>query len=227
MGDRLREAVYINLGLLALKKCAVALRRGDEYIPFQDSKLTMLLSTALGGNSKTAVVICASQQRRHADETVRALRFGEVCGALENTADMQSAMVQSMIYAVEREIEKIESEIKQKERWEVREVRRNDPNAEHGTLEAAQGAQEIIKTGVIVGAEAERERLETLIKRRAILVGGKKGDEGLLTVAEMGFGGQKFGGRVTSMGGNAEGRFRGKDTQGLRMKGKKVAEWID
>jgi kinesin family protein 5 len=48
MGDRMREAVYINLGLLALKKCIEALNNRALYTPYQDSKLTMLLSSGLG-----------------------------------------------------------------------------------------------------------------------------------------------------------------------------------
>ena len=42
LGERMREAVYINLGLLALKKCIEALNSGSTYVPFQDSKLTMV-----------------------------------------------------------------------------------------------------------------------------------------------------------------------------------------
>jgi kinesin family protein 5 len=60
LGDRMREAVNINLGLLALKKCIECLNNGSSYIPFQDSKLTMLLSEGLGGNSKTSVIVCGS-----------------------------------------------------------------------------------------------------------------------------------------------------------------------
>ena len=60
LGEHMREAVYINLGLLALKKCIEALNNDQPYVPYQDSKLTMLLSSGLGGNSKTAVLIACS-----------------------------------------------------------------------------------------------------------------------------------------------------------------------
>ena len=49
--------LYINLGLMALKSCVEALVSKSKYIPYSDSKLTMMLSTALGGNSKTYVII--------------------------------------------------------------------------------------------------------------------------------------------------------------------------
>lgn len=35
MAERMREAVYINLGLLALKKCIEALNAKSSYVPFQ------------------------------------------------------------------------------------------------------------------------------------------------------------------------------------------------
>ena len=56
--QRLAEAVNINTGLLALKRCIDALHEGQRakregksppHVPYQDSKLTMLLSSALGG----------------------------------------------------------------------------------------------------------------------------------------------------------------------------------
>lgn len=34
-GDRMREAIYINLGLLALKKCVDAINTRANYVPFQ------------------------------------------------------------------------------------------------------------------------------------------------------------------------------------------------
>ena len=66
----MRETVFINLGLLALKKCIESLNNKARYVPFQDSKLTMLLSSGLGGNCKTNVIICGNMDSRHASETM-------------------------------------------------------------------------------------------------------------------------------------------------------------
>ena len=63
IGDQMREAIHINLGLLSLKQCVDAINKGNPYVPFQNSKLTMLLSPALGGDSKASVVVCGSMQR--------------------------------------------------------------------------------------------------------------------------------------------------------------------
>ena len=251
IGDRMREAIYINQGLLSLKQCIEALNRGDNYVPYQDSKLTMLLSPALGGNSKTSVITCASMARSNAAETLQTLRFAEKCSRVQNEASQKLSGVAAIIDAIDEEMAQIEELIRGKERWEQTEQVRADTTAEaldaaqaradrftkggdtgdEGKQDAEAGTQgaakdgakgganmEIVTVGRVVGAEAERERLETLIRRRARLTGGDVD----MRLAEAGFGGQ-FGGAADKLGGHAQIRFAEK--AGLLMKGKLVAEW--
>ena len=93
---------------------------------------------------------------------------------------------------------------------------------EEGTFEAAVSLRhggEVVKIGRVVGAEAEREQLEQLIVRRSELLGERVE----MALAETGFGGQ-FGARASAMGGHAALRFSSK-SQGLKVKGKVIAEW--
>ena len=109
-----------------------------------------------------------------------------------------------------------------KERWETREVVRQDTLLEEGTFEAAQAAKhggEVVRVGVVVGAEAQRERLESLIRQRAELTGESVD----LRLAEAGFGGM-YGGKSDALGGHAAQRFK-KEDGGLVVKGKRVAQW--
>lgn len=39
----MREAIYINLGLLALKKCVDAINTRANYVPFQGFRFYLLL----------------------------------------------------------------------------------------------------------------------------------------------------------------------------------------
>jgi hypothetical protein len=114
----MREAVYINLGLLALKKCIESLNNRSHYTPYQDSKLTMLLSAGLGGNSKTSIVICNNMDPAHASETVATLRFGERCALIENEARNNASMLAAVLADIDTQIEVLEAEILKKERWE-------------------------------------------------------------------------------------------------------------
>lgn len=51
-GQRMREGININKGLLVLGNVIAALAAGDKFVPFRDSKLTRLLRGSLGGNHK-------------------------------------------------------------------------------------------------------------------------------------------------------------------------------
>eukprot|EP01033_Poteriospumella_lacustris_P012067 gene12067-8622_t len=119
--ERMREAVNINLGLLALKKCIEALNQQSPYVPYQDSKLTMLLSDGLGGNCKTSIIVCANMDTAHASETVASLRFGERCARIETSARNNATILAGILADLDARIMELEQTILQKERWEVRE----------------------------------------------------------------------------------------------------------
>merc|ERR1711920_476009 len=59
----------------------------------------LLLRSALGGNSRTAIVICCHKEDAHADETLQALSFGERCAMVSNSA--HAAMASSTSQAME------------------------------------------------------------------------------------------------------------------------------
>ena len=72
LGERLKEATKINLSLSALGNVISALVDGkSKHIPYRDSKLTRLLQSSLGGNTKTLMVACVSPADNNYDETLR------------------------------------------------------------------------------------------------------------------------------------------------------------
>merc|ERR1719487_3178218 len=75
-GQRQREAIGINSSLLVLGKVITALVEGKSHVPYYESALTQLLRPALGGNSRTTVVVTCSSDEVHGDQTLHALRFG-------------------------------------------------------------------------------------------------------------------------------------------------------
>ena len=189
--DRMREAVYINLGLMALKSCVEALASKSQYVPYSNSKLTMMLSSALGGNSKTSVIICAAQEAYQAKETIAALKFGQSCRMVQNWLNTETDFLQKMIDDLDSQIRSCLKEIQQKERWEVREEQRLDTLAEDGTIEyQGFGGVEVRKTTVLVGAEKEHILLHDLLRQKAELTGVSNdycGDD-LKYGGEIGFG---------------------------------------
>jgi len=147
---RLQEAVQINLGLLALKQCIAALLKGAKYVPYQDSVLTQLLQMALGGGARrTAVVVTASMESRHAVETIQTLRFGEKCARVRHAGGAQgdvspAVFATSAIASLNAQLQGLEEQIAREERWE---------------------------DGIPVGAEDLRARYEELVERRRVLFG--------------------------------------------------------
>jgi HAMP domain-containing protein len=74
-GENLKEAGFINKSLSALGNVMEALDRRASHVPFRDSKLTSLLQNALGGNSRTMMVVTTCPVDKFFDESVHALQF--------------------------------------------------------------------------------------------------------------------------------------------------------
>uniref|UniRef100_A0AAG5DHH1 Kinesin-like protein n=1 Tax=Anopheles atroparvus TaxID=41427 RepID=A0AAG5DHH1_ANOAO len=90
-GDRLRECIQINKGLLALGNVISALanhakstRNNTTYVSYRDSKLTRLLQNSLGGNSITLMLACVSPASYNLEETLSTLRYADRALAIRN-----------------------------------------------------------------------------------------------------------------------------------------------
>ena len=70
-----------------------ALADGKGHVPYRDSKLTRLLQEALGGNSKTSLLVAASP---HLDNIVSAV--WSACAAAEFTSRHSAALPQSVCW---------------------------------------------------------------------------------------------------------------------------------
>lgn len=87
-GERFKEGVNINRGLLALGNVISALgdSGGDSkgYISYRDSKLTRLLQDSLGGNSVTLMIACVSPADYNLEETISTLRYADRARKIKN-----------------------------------------------------------------------------------------------------------------------------------------------
>eukprot|EP00035_Acanthoeca_spectabilis_P020291 m.432117 g.432117 ORF g.432117 m.432117 type:complete len:1136 (-) comp17393_c0_seq1:46-3453(-) len=72
-----REAAHINKSLLTLGRVINALAQSEKHIPYRDSKLTRLLSEALGGMCKTTFIACVSPVITSFTESQSTLRYAE------------------------------------------------------------------------------------------------------------------------------------------------------
>eukprot|EP00927_Polykrikos_kofoidii_P049932 TRINITY_DN43904_c0_g1_i1.p1 TRINITY_DN43904_c0_g1~~TRINITY_DN43904_c0_g1_i1.p1 ORF type:complete len:965 (+),score=139.00 TRINITY_DN43904_c0_g1_i1:92-2986(+) len=110
-GQRFEEAVEINTSLMVLGRVVDALVQKRTHVPYYESRLTMLLQPALGGKAQTTVVVTASPEDEHGEETVHALRFGERCSQLTNEAQASTASMADVVAALEANIAACERQV--------------------------------------------------------------------------------------------------------------------
>jgi kinesin family protein 11 len=85
-GNRLRESQNINQSLLTLGRVISALREKEKRIPYRDSKLTRLLSQALGGECRTCIIATVSPSALCAEESMSTLLYADRAHGIQNKA---------------------------------------------------------------------------------------------------------------------------------------------
>ncbi|EDW12322.2 kinesin-like protein KIF21A isoform X1 [Drosophila mojavensis] len=113
-GDRAREGISINCGLLALGNCISAL--GDKskkvsHVPYRDSKLTRLLQDSLGGNSQTLMIACISPSDRDFMETLNTLKYANRARNIKNKVQINQDQSSRTISLLRREVAALQLEL--------------------------------------------------------------------------------------------------------------------
>ncbi|KAG2207533.1 hypothetical protein INT47_004283 [Mucor saturninus] len=99
-GDRAREGISINSGLLALGNVISALgddARRTSHVPYRDSKLTRLLQDSLGGNSQTLMLACVSPSDSNFMETLNTLKYANRARNIKNRVTINQDFAGSSI----------------------------------------------------------------------------------------------------------------------------------
>ncbi|KAI7896426.1 uncharacterized protein EV154DRAFT_411499 [Mucor mucedo] len=90
-GDRRKEGININAGLLALGNVISALgdpsKKTKVHIPYRDSKLTRLLQDSLGGSATTLMIACASPVEYNLAETLNTLQYANRARNIKNRSE--------------------------------------------------------------------------------------------------------------------------------------------
>ncbi|KAI8646561.1 P-loop containing nucleoside triphosphate hydrolase protein [Parasitella parasitica] len=114
VGDRAKEGISINSGLLALGNVISALgdesKRQQQHIPYRNSKLTRLLQDSLGGNSQTLMLACVSPADSNANETLSTLKYANRAKNITNTVVLNQH--QSITDILKEEIAHLKEEMR-------------------------------------------------------------------------------------------------------------------
>uniref|UniRef100_A0A2S2NYZ2 Chromosome-associated kinesin KIF4 n=1 Tax=Schizaphis graminum TaxID=13262 RepID=A0A2S2NYZ2_SCHGA len=102
-GERFKEGVNINKGLLSLGNVITSLCEKSAHISYRDSKLTRLLQDSLGGNSVTLMIACISPADYNMDETVSTLRYANRALQIKNKPVINQDPITAQISALSKE----------------------------------------------------------------------------------------------------------------------------
>uniref|UniRef100_A0A8C2ZYC0 Kinesin family member 21A n=1 Tax=Cyclopterus lumpus TaxID=8103 RepID=A0A8C2ZYC0_CYCLU len=113
-GDRAKEGISINCGLLALGNVISALgdrSKRSSHVPYRDSKLTRLLQDSLGGNSQTVMIACISPSDRDFMETLNALKYANRARNIKNKVMVNQDKASQQISVLRTEIARLQIEL--------------------------------------------------------------------------------------------------------------------
>ncbi|XP_054626598.1 kinesin-like protein kif7 [Dunckerocampus dactyliophorus] len=130
-GERLKESIQINSGLLALGNVIGALgdpKRKGSHIPYRDSKITRILKDSLGGNSKTLMIACVSPSSSDFDESLNTLNYATRARNIQNRATVNCKREPDRVEGLEQQIKALRRALENRHRSETRIISHADPN---------------------------------------------------------------------------------------------------
>lgn len=104
VGERLKEGININRGLLSLGNVISALCDGNSHVPYRNSKLTRLLQDSLGGNSHTVMIACVSPADSNLEETLNTLRYADRARKIKNKPVVNVDPVQAEVAQLRQQL---------------------------------------------------------------------------------------------------------------------------
>ncbi|TNM91172.1 hypothetical protein fugu_003461 [Takifugu bimaculatus] len=130
-GERLKESIQINSGLLALGNVIGALadpKRKGSHVPYRDSKITRILKDSLGGNSKTLMIACISPSSSDFDESLNTLNYATRARNIQNRATVNCKREPDRVEGLEQQIKALRRALENRQRSETRIISHADPN---------------------------------------------------------------------------------------------------
>ncbi|XP_070257214.1 kinesin-like protein KIF21B isoform X4 [Myotis yumanensis] len=183
-GERAKEGISINCGLLALGNVISAL--GDQskkavHVPYRDSKLTRLLQDSLGGNSQTIMIACVSPSDQDFMETLNTLKYANRARNIKNKVVVNQDKTSQQISALRAEIARLQMEL-----MEYKAGKRvigedgsegySDLFRENAMLQKENGALRLRVKAMQEAIDAINSRVTHLMSQEANLLLAKAGD---------------------------------------------------
>ncbi|XP_077424001.1 kinesin-like protein KIF21A isoform X5 [Vanacampus margaritifer] len=192
-GDRAKEGISINCGLLALGNVISALgdrSKRSSHVPYRDSKLTRLLQDSLGGNSQTVMIACISPSDRDFMETLNTLKYANRARNIKNKVVVNQDKASQQISALRTEIARLQMEL-----MEYKTGKRlagedgvesfSDMFHENTMLQTENGNLRVRVKAMQETIDAQRARLTQLLSDQANQVLARAGEGGTEEIGNM------------------------------------------
>jgi WD40 repeat protein len=114
VGEKVKESISINSGLLSLSNVISALCKKSAHVPYRDSKLTRILQPSFGGSSQTLMIVCISPSGVDAVETHNTLKYANRASNISNDVKKSVEIDGSRMCTIElrKEIQTLKQENK-------------------------------------------------------------------------------------------------------------------
>ncbi|EOB12722.1 kinesin-like protein, partial [Nosema bombycis CQ1] len=110
IGERARESISINSGLLALGNVISALYKKAKHVPFRDSKLTRILHSCLNGH--VLMIACISSSQSDMNETHNTLKYANRAASIQTATKLNVEVdnTKMVVILLKKEISKLKTE---------------------------------------------------------------------------------------------------------------------
>jgi len=160
---RFREMCYINTSLFHLARLISKLSEGRantaSLADFRNSKLTMVLTQALGGNSRTALMATLAPPQRYFADSVSTMSFAQAVKKIQTRPVVNNKSTRNVVSELEAEVARL--------RGELGEAKTGQLEKEHELL----GAQALIRHYKQSWEDAVSQSKEMSRKRSLVSIG--------------------------------------------------------
>ncbi|XP_077485229.1 chromosome-associated kinesin KIF4A-like [Amblyomma americanum] len=109
IGERFKEGMKINHGLLSLGNVVSSLSERKFHVPYRNSKLTRLLQDSLGGSSHTVMIACISPASGNREDTLDTLRYADRARKIKNKPTANIDPTQAEIANLRQKLQEAEA----------------------------------------------------------------------------------------------------------------------
>jgi len=142
-GERFKEGIAINSGLLALGNVIACLSQTVKarHVPFRDSKVTRLLQDSLGGNSLTIMIACLSPAGSNIGQSINTLNYANRAKMIKNKPVVNVDARSKEIVALRDKIKTLEAKLRGDEGGQVDDAAYSARSSSNATKLMAENAK--------------------------------------------------------------------------------------